>query len=110
LSTRTNLRLPRHLVRAADIQQIRERVELDVDGLDLPVTLFLGRAEDGDAADLLLGDAERGLPDQRDLVARGGGFVRDFQGYVVGLLFRGGSWLVVWVDGQEGRGEGEERT
>ena len=64
--------LPRQGVRPANVEQIRDIIELDVDGLDLPVAFILRGAEDGNAANRLLSGAKGGLPDQRNLIARVG--------------------------------------
>ena len=64
--------LRRQGVRPADVEQVGDVVELDVDALDLPVAFVLGGAEDGNAAHRLLGGAKGGLPDQRNLIARVG--------------------------------------
>ena len=69
--------LRRQGVRPANVEQVGDVVELDVNGLDLPVAFVLGGAEDGNAPHRLLGGIKGGLPDQRDLVARVGRPVRD---------------------------------
>jgi len=54
---------------AAHIEQPDKAVELDVEAGDLPVTLLLGRADEGDASAGLVGSAEGGVPAQSDGLA-----------------------------------------
>ena len=84
---RRRRRRRRQGVRAADVEQIREDVQLDVDALDLPIELaqvVLG-AEDGDAPDRVVGDAKSRLPDDGNVVARGGRRMLDYDGAVDAL-------------------------
>jgi hypothetical protein len=73
---------------ATDGKEVVDTVELDIEGLDLPLALDLGDLENGDTADtLLLLTAELlegGVPDEGDAVAVPGAELLDDNGKVVG--------------------------
>lgn len=74
-------------VRAANVEQVGEDVQLDVDARDLPVELaqVVPGAEDGNAPDRVVGGPKSRLPDEGNLVARGGRRMLDYDGAVDAL-------------------------
>lgn len=74
---------------AAEVLEVVDVVELDIDALDEPLAGLLLGVEDGDAADAVLGDGglgELGGPDEGDLLAVEGANLLDLDGDEVGLF------------------------
>ena len=74
---------------AANVVEVLDVVELDIQALDLPAAGGVGTSDDGKTPDLALGDvgadAELGVPDESDLLAIPGSNTFDGEGEVVGL-------------------------
>jgi hypothetical protein len=83
---RLRRRSSRRGIRASNVEEIGQRVELHVHAAYLPEALRLGSPQNGDPANRYLCHAEFGLPDDGDLGARVWGGVGDVQGQVIGLI------------------------